>query len=44
VNRKIILLLVLLLAIFMAWRFIRPLNIFVVTEAFDLPEDTSEIP
>ena len=43
-TRKVILLLVLLLAIFLAWRFIRPLNIFVVTDAFDLPEDTSVIP
>jgi cytochrome c553 len=44
VTRKTILLLVLLLAVFLAWRFIRPLNIFVVTEAFERPEDTSEIP
>jgi hypothetical protein len=44
VTRKAILLLVLLLAIFMAWRFIRPLNVFVVTEAFERPEDTSVIP
>jgi cytochrome c553 len=44
VTRKTILLLLLLLAIFLAWRFIRPLNIFVVTDAFDLPEDTSVIP
>jgi hypothetical protein len=44
VTRKAILLLVLLLAIFLAWRFIRPLNIFVVTEAFERPEDTSDIP
>ena len=43
-TRKAILLLVLLLAIFLAWRFIRPLNIFVVTEAFERPEDTAEIP
>ncbi len=42
--RKVILLLVLLIVIFMAWRFIRPLNIFVVTEAFERPEDTSVIP
>ncbi len=42
--RKTILLLFLLLAIFLAWRFIRPLNIFVVTEAFDFPVDTSVIP
>jgi hypothetical protein len=44
VTRKAILLLVLLLAIFLAWRLIRPLNIFVVTEAFERPEDTSVIP
>ena len=44
VVRKAILLLVVLLAIFLAWRLIRPLNIFVVTEAFERPEDTSIIP
>jgi len=44
VTQKAILLLVLLPAIFLAWRFIRPLNIFVVTEAFELPEDTPDIP
>jgi hypothetical protein len=44
VTRKAILLLVLLLVIFLAWRLIRPLNIFVVTEAFERPEDTSVIP
>jgi hypothetical protein len=44
VIRKTILLLIVLLAVFLAWRFIRPLNIFVITEAFDLPEDTSVIP
>ncbi|MEN8108150.1 MAG: multiheme c-type cytochrome [Pseudomonadota bacterium] len=43
-TRKAILLLVLLLALFLAWRFIRPLNIFIVTEAFERPEDTSIIP
>ena len=43
-TRKTIPLLVLLLAVFLAWRFIRPLNIFVVTEAFERPEDTSVIP
>jgi hypothetical protein len=40
-SRKTVLLLLLLLAVFLAWRFLRPLNIFIVTEAFDLPEDTS---
>ena len=43
-SRKPILVLVLLLVMFLAWRFIRPLNIFVVTEAFERPEDTSMIP
>jgi hypothetical protein len=43
-TRKAIVLLVLLLAIFLVWRLIRPLNIFVVTEAFERPEDTSVIP
>jgi Cytochrome c554 and c-prime len=45
VTRKTILLLVLLmLLIFLGWRFIRPLNIFVITDAFDRPEDTSMAP
>jgi len=44
VTRKIILLLVLLLLGFLAWRFIRPLNIFVITDAFDRPVDTSGQP
>jgi hypothetical protein len=43
-TRRAIVLLVLLLAVFLAWRLIRPLNIFVVTEAFERPEDTSVIP
>ena len=43
-TRRAIVLLVLLLAVFLVWRLIRPLNIFVVTEAFERPEDTSEIP
>ena len=42
--RKAVPLLVLLLAIFLAWRFLRPMNIFIVTEAFERPEDTSLIP
>ena len=42
--RRMILLLVLLLVIFLAWRLLRPLNIFVVTEAFERPEDTTVIP
>jgi cytochrome c553 len=44
VTRKATLLLVLLLVIFLGWRFLRPLNVFVVTEAFERPEDTSVIP
>ena len=43
-TRRAIVLLVLLLAVFLVWRLIRPLNIFVVTEAFERPEDTSVIP
>lgn len=42
--RRIILLLVVLLVIFLAWRLLRPLNIFIVTEAFERPEDTTVIP
>jgi len=33
-----------LLALFLAWRFVRPLNIFVVSEAFERPVATETIP
>jgi nitrate reductase cytochrome c-type subunit len=43
--RNIILLLLLLgLALFITWRFIRPMNIFTVTDAFDRPVSTSNTP
>ncbi|NOX10150.1 MAG: hypothetical protein GXP22_11840 [Gammaproteobacteria bacterium] len=29
---------------FLAWRMIRSMNIFVVSEAFEMPVDTTEIP
>ncbi|MFQ5756622.1 MAG: multiheme c-type cytochrome [Acidiferrobacterales bacterium] len=32
------------LAIFLGWRFVRPMNIFVVSEAFERPLSTAEIP
>ncbi|NJN39884.1 MAG: hypothetical protein HC807_02095 [Gammaproteobacteria bacterium] len=32
------------LALFLAWRFVRPLNIFVVSEAFERPVATDSIP
>jgi len=31
------------LAVFLAWRFVRPMNIFVVSEAFERPVDTSGV-
>jgi len=33
-----------LLAVFLAWRFLRPMNIFVVSEAFERPVDTRAAP
>jgi len=42
VTRKAILLLVLLLVIFLVWRFIRPMNIFVVDDRFAWPIDTTQ--
>lgn len=42
--RRVVLLLFLLLAVFLGWRLLRPLNIFIVTEAFERPEDTTMIP
>jgi hypothetical protein len=33
-----------LLAVFLAWRFLRPMNIFVVSEAFERPVDSSGAP
>lgn len=42
---RTIAILVLLLAVgFLAWRFVRPMNIFVVTEAFERPIATMRIP
>jgi hypothetical protein len=32
-----------LVAVFFAWRFVRPMNIFIVSEAFERPIDTGEI-
>jgi hypothetical protein len=32
------------LAVFLAWRFLRPMNIFVVSEAFERPIATTQIP
>ncbi|MDH3561737.1 MAG: cytochrome c family protein [Gammaproteobacteria bacterium] len=34
----------LVLAVFLGWRFVRPMNIFMVTDAFERPLSTTEIP
>ena len=34
---------VLLVAVFLAWRFVRPMNIFVVSKAFERPISTVEV-
>ena len=41
-TRKVILLLVLLLVMFLAWRLIRPMNIFIVSDAFESTLSTTE--
>jgi nitrate reductase cytochrome c-type subunit len=45
-SRRSILLATVLLAsvVFLAWRFVRPMNIFVVSEAFERPIPTNNIP
>jgi len=43
-RTKNLIFILLALAVFLGWRLIRPLNIFVVTEAFERPVDTSIIP
>jgi hypothetical protein len=43
-RTKSFLFLLLVLLVFLGWRFVRPMNVFVVTEAFERPEDTSVIP
>lgn len=43
-KRKIIILAVILAVAFLGWRFVRPLNIFIVTPNFERPVDTSDAP
>jgi hypothetical protein len=43
-KRTIIIALLLLTAAFLAWRFVRPMNIFVVSEHFERPVSTAKIP
>jgi hypothetical protein len=44
-NRKVIFsLLILAVVVFMGWRFVRPMNIFTVSDAFERPVDTSVVP
>ena len=40
----ILLLLLLILTLFLGWRFIRPMNIFIVSEAFERPVSTDSAP
>jgi hypothetical protein len=45
ISKKTIISLVLVaLAIFLLWRFIRPMQIFIVSPAFERPIDTSQVP
>jgi hypothetical protein len=45
-KKKTVILSIVLLAVaaFLLWRFIRPMNIFVISEAFERPIDTSSMP
>ncbi|HEB59605.1 MAG TPA: hypothetical protein ENJ01_10305 [Gammaproteobacteria bacterium] len=43
-GRRITLLVAIVLLVFLAWRFIRPMNIFVVEDRFAWPVDTSAVP
>ncbi|MDH3381050.1 MAG: cytochrome c family protein, partial [Gammaproteobacteria bacterium] len=44
-TRRVLILVMLVVVIgFLGWRFIRPMNIFVVSEAFEKPINTSIIP
>lgn len=44
-NRKIIFsVLILAILVFLGWRFVRPMNIFTVSDAFEKPVDTSVVP
>lgn len=43
-TRHILLLLMLILAVFLGWRFIRPMNIFIVSETFERPVSTAKVP
>lgn len=40
-SRIVVVAVLAVLAVFLAWRFLRPMNIFVVSEAFERPIDTS---
>ena len=43
-KRKILIIVLILTAVFLAWRFLRPLNIFIVTPNFERPIDTANSP
>lgn len=44
IRRAIVILLILLVIVFTAWRFVRPMNIFVVTANFERPVSTDQFP
>ncbi|MCK4587574.1 MAG: hypothetical protein KAU29_09535, partial [Gammaproteobacteria bacterium] len=43
-KRNILIITVILFVAFLGWRFVRPMQIFVVSPAFELPTDTSNAP
>ncbi len=43
-KRPLVVFIILLMALFLLWRFIRPMNIFIVDERFAWPVDTSKVP
>ena len=44
VKRKILIIVIVLFVAFLGWRFVRPMQIFIVSPAFELPIDTSNAP
>ncbi len=43
-KKSIIIAIIIILTIFLGWRFLRPMNIFVVDDRFAWPVDTSQVP
>jgi hypothetical protein len=44
VKQKVLIVFIILFVVFLGWRFVRPMQIFIVSPAFELPTDTSNAP